>query len=94
MKIISTTDISREGNDCYIRETVTLIEELGLYAVMRAKKIMASYSDFRDIYFCSDITTDIDLAKRYYREAGGQMSDKKPFEKEEKNYCANFVDRL
>ena len=38
MKIISTTDLSREGNDCYIYESVSLVEAFGMYTVIVAKK--------------------------------------------------------
>ena len=38
MNIISTTDISRPGNDCYLYETVSLVEQFDHYAVIRCFK--------------------------------------------------------
>ena len=39
MNIISTTDISRPGNDCYIYETISLIEQFEIYAIVRCLKV-------------------------------------------------------
>lgn len=39
MKIISTTDLSRPGNDVYIHELISLIEAFGIYAVLRCEKV-------------------------------------------------------
>ena len=36
MRIIYTTDTSREGNDCWINETITLVRVCGFYAVFRS----------------------------------------------------------
>lgn len=35
MEIISTTNVSRDGNDCYIEESYSLVEQFGIYAVIR-----------------------------------------------------------
>jgi hypothetical protein len=34
MRVISTTDISRAGNDCYIYESVSLVEQFDIYSVI------------------------------------------------------------
>jgi hypothetical protein len=39
MKIISTTALSRPGNDVYIDEEVLLVEQFGIYAVLRFYKV-------------------------------------------------------
>jgi hypothetical protein len=39
MKVISTTALSRPGNDVYIDEEVLLVEQFGLYAVLRFYKV-------------------------------------------------------
>jgi hypothetical protein len=39
MKVISTTQLSRYGNDVYIDEEVLLVEQFGLYAVLRFYKV-------------------------------------------------------
>lgn len=39
MNIISSTNLSRYGNDCYIEESVSLVEQFGIYAVLRFYKV-------------------------------------------------------
>lgn len=39
MTVLSTTSLSRPGNDCYIYESVSLVEQFGLYAVIRFYKV-------------------------------------------------------
>lgn len=39
MKVLSTTNVSRVGNDCYIEESYSLVEQFGLYAVIRFYKV-------------------------------------------------------
>ena len=72
MKIISTTDLSREGNDCFIHESVSLVEEFGMYAVIICRKVVG-WRDSEDI-FCGNPTTDIDDAKHRYWECGGNLN--------------------
>ena len=43
MEIISTTDVSRPGNDVYLKESYSLVECLGLYAVIRFYKVSGWY---------------------------------------------------
>ena len=69
MKVISTTDLSREGNDCYIYESVSLVEVFGMYTVVVAKKI-SGWWDIKEIY-CKEQTTDLDKAKYMYKQSGG-----------------------
>ena len=73
MKIISTTDLTRDGNDCRIYESVSLIEEFGMYTVVTCKKVIG-WSDHKDIYCQSNPTTDIDEAKHRYWECGGNLN--------------------
>ncbi len=40
MKVISTTDLSRPGNDCYIYESVSLVEQFELYAVIQVWRVI------------------------------------------------------
>jgi hypothetical protein len=72
MKIISTTDLSRGGNDCYIYESVSLIEEFEMYAVITCKKVVG-WSESEDMYLQSNPTTDIEEAKQRYWEYGGKL---------------------
>jgi hypothetical protein len=73
MKIISTTDLSREGNDCYIYESVSLVEAFGMYTVITCQKVVG-WREHRDIYCRSNPTTDIDEAKHIYWEYGGNLN--------------------
>ena len=72
MKIISTTDLSRGGNDCYIYESVSLVEEFEMYAVIICKRVVG-WSEREDIYCQGEPTTDIEEAKQKYREYGGKL---------------------
>lgn len=40
MKVISTTDLSRPGNDCYIYESVSLVEQFELFSVIRYWRVV------------------------------------------------------
>lgn len=73
MKIISTTDLSHEGNDCYIYKSVSLVEEFGMYTVITCQRVVG-WSKSEDIYFWGDPTTDIDEAKHRYWEYGGNLN--------------------
>ena len=39
MEVIFTTDLSRPGNDVYIHESVSLIKQFELYAVIRVWRV-------------------------------------------------------
>jgi hypothetical protein len=73
MKIISTTDLSREGNDCYIYESVSLVAEFGLYSVITCTKVVG-WCEFQDVCFQGKPTTDIEEAKHRYWEYGGNLN--------------------
>lgn len=70
MRVISTTDLSRTGNDCYIYESVSLIEAFGMYKVITAEKTVGWFEN-EQIYTSSNLTCDFDEAKRMYKKAGG-----------------------
>lgn len=69
MRIISTTDISREGNDCYIYESVSLVEQFDVYAVIICQSITgwAAREGMHVLYS----TTNFDSAKVAYKKYGG-----------------------
>ena len=75
MKIISTTDLSREGNDCYIYESVSLVEAFGMYAVIICERV-TGWSDYEEMEFRGKPTTDIEEAKQRYWEYGGKLTTK------------------
>ena len=39
MEVIYTTDLSRPGNDVYIYESISLIKQFELYAIIRVWKV-------------------------------------------------------
>ena len=39
MNVLSTTVVSRPGNDCYIEESYSLVEQFGIYAVIKFFKV-------------------------------------------------------
>jgi hypothetical protein len=73
MNIISTTDKSRYGNDCYIYETVSLIEQFGMYAIITCQKV-AGWAEREDISI-SETTTDYNKAVNMYEYRGGILED-------------------
>ena len=73
MKIISTTDTSKYGNDCYINETVNLVEQFGVYAIIVCQKI-TGWAEREDI-FVKQVTTDYDTAVKMYKDYDGILED-------------------
>lgn len=39
MKVIATTDLSRPGNDVYIHESISLIEQFEIYSIISCRKV-------------------------------------------------------
>jgi hypothetical protein len=73
MKILSTTDTSRFGNDCYIYETVNLVGQFGTYAIIMCQKI-SGWAEREDI-FVVQTTTDYNTAVAMYKDYGGVMEN-------------------
>ena len=73
MKVLYTTDLSREGSGCYIYETVSLVELMGMYAVITAKKVIG-WADHKSIYCSPDPISDFDEAKALFVKAGGKLT--------------------
>ena len=71
MRVISTTDISREGNDCYIYETVSLIEQFDMYAVINFYKVVG-WAEREEVNVLKH-TTDFAEAKKAYQFYGGRL---------------------
>ena len=74
MKVISTTDLSHSGNDCYIYKSVSLIEEFGMYNILTVEKTVGWFDD-KKMYLKSDITCDLDKAKYMYKKCGGILEE-------------------
>lgn len=71
MKVISTTDISREGNDCYIYESVSLVEQFGIYSVINFLNV-TGWAEREEVHvLCT--TRNIKEAKKVYRSVGGKL---------------------
>lgn len=64
MNVISSTLVSRPGNDCYIEESYSLIEQFGLYAVIKFYKV-SGWSDQEDVSILSMTTDKIEAVKKY-----------------------------
>lgn len=64
MKVISTTDISRYGNDCYIEESVSLVEQFDLYAVIRFYKV-SGWSDREEVSILISTSSCSEAGKKY-----------------------------
>ena len=74
MEVIHTTDLSRAGNDCYIYESVSLVEVFGMYTVIEATKVSGWFEN-EVITTGSKIVYDFDDAKKMYKEYGGILED-------------------
>ncbi len=69
MKVISTTDLSREGNDCYIYETISLVEQFGIYAIITCRKVSGwAYDETIEVVFSSSERGKV--MEKYYRLGG------------------------
>jgi hypothetical protein len=64
MKVISTTALSRPGNDVYIDEEVLLVEQFGLYAVLRFYKV-SSWSSQEEVSVLIATSDKTEAGKKY-----------------------------
>ena len=69
MRVISTTDISREGNDCYIYESVSLVEQFGIYSVINFLNVTGWAKREETRVLCT--TRDKAEAREVYKSVGG-----------------------
>ena len=71
MNIIHNTDLSHEGNDCYISKAIAVIEYCSLYAVIQCTDV-TGWSDYAD--FSVVLTTRWrEEAIQKYTELGGKL---------------------
>jgi hypothetical protein len=76
MRVISTTDISREGNDCYIYESVSLVEQFGIYSVISIQRV-TGWAEREEVrVLCT--TRDFYEAKKVYNSVGGVYEEYDP----------------
>ena len=69
MKVKYTTDLSRPGNDVYIYESITLLEQFDLYVVMKVFKV-TGWADHEDVNIIL-VTRNRTEAIKTYKENGG-----------------------
>lgn len=62
MKVIYTTDLSRPGNDCYIYESVSIVEQFDIYSVITYSKVSG---------WCSGTDVNVEITTESYNEAMG-----------------------
>jgi hypothetical protein len=64
MNVISTTVVSRYGNDCYIEESYSLVEQFGLYAVIQFYKV-SGWSDREEVTIVFSSSNKAEAGKKY-----------------------------
>lgn len=64
MNVISTTVVSRPGNDCYIEESYSLVEQFGLYAVIKFYKV-SGWSDMEEVTIVFSSSNKTEAGKKY-----------------------------
>jgi hypothetical protein len=69
MRIISTTDLSREGNDCYIYESISLVEQFDIYIVLNFIDI-TGWAEREECHVLC-VTRDLKEAKNVYKHHNG-----------------------
>ena len=71
MRVISSTDLSREGNDCYIHEEISLVEQFGIYAIICCNKI-DGWAEREEVLVVFR-STEKKKAIRAYKGYGGKL---------------------
>ena len=69
MKIINTKDLSYNYEGCTVYKSVTLIEEFGMYTLIKALKVIGGPTPRKEIYCRSNPTCDFETAKHHFEEA-------------------------
>ena len=77
MRIISTTDLDREGNDCYIFSSITLMEDRELYFVVLVERV-AGYPYHKEVTLVGEPTPERLIAEFNYKGAGGVFKENEP----------------
>ena len=77
MKIISSTNLDREGNDCYILSSITLMEDRELYFVVLVERV-AGYPHHKEVTIVGEPTPERLVAEFNYKSAGGVFKENEP----------------
>ena len=64
MNVISTTALSRPGNDVYIDEEILLVEQFGIYAVLRFYKV-SGWTRFEEVSVLITTSDKAEAGKKY-----------------------------
>lgn len=64
MEILSTTDVSRPGNDVYIEESYSLVKQFGVYAVIRFYRV-SGWSTQEEVSVIIATTNQTEASKKY-----------------------------
>ena len=67
MRIIETVDLSKASDYGYIRKSVTLVEEFGMYTIITCTKNIR-FGGSKDVYHTHP-TMDFELAQMLYKDA-------------------------
>ena len=67
MRVIESKDLSREGNDCWIYESVSLCEEFDRYFILRCYRATGS-ADYEQVS-TSEFVYDLVEAMEIYKKA-------------------------
>ena len=66
MNIIFTVNTSREDGGLYFNETVSLIEQFGIYAIITCQKITGYF--YREDITVNQVTSDYSLALKMFKD--------------------------
>ena len=64
MNVLKSKDLSRHGNDCYIYEKISLVEEFDMYAVIVCEKI-SGWAERNEVRV-DHVSTDYPSALEYF----------------------------
>ena len=73
MQILYYTDLSREGNDCYIYNSIALIKEFDVYYILYTFRAVGGWSLNNQTVKVSDVFEDLNKAKKEYVRKGGKI---------------------
>ena len=73
MKVISTTEASCAENDCCIHESISLVEQLGMHAIIVFRKMTGRIE--KEQVFVLKASTNYDIAIEEYKDCGGILSE-------------------
>ena len=74
MKVLVVTTLSERKNDCCIEKSISLVEVIGMYTIIKAEKTVGFDNDMR-IYANPNSTCDLMEALHMYKQDGGHLPD-------------------